>query len=99
MRSAMAILDLATILTGCVTTEKSYSDLTGRGRELNGLKMDGATCEMALAQSPAVQPVAAGSTVGLTVSNIGVRMMQQNDFFDSCMLSRGWERKRSEEHT
>jgi len=93
MRSAMAILALATILTGCVTTEKSYSDLTGRGRELNELKMDGATCEMALDQSPAGQPAAAGSTVGLTVSNIGVRMMQQNDFFDSCMLSRGWERK------
>jgi hypothetical protein len=93
MRSAAAIVFAALIVAGCDITDRSYSDLMGGVRGLDQLKMDGATCDMALQQSPAGQPAAAGSNAGLTLSNVGTRMIEQDNFLDSCMLSRGWERK------
>ena len=92
MRSTMAVVSLAIALAGC-TTDKTYTDVTRSGRALDQLKMDGATCNMALQQSPVGQPADAGPNAGLTLSNVGTRMIEQDNYFDSCMLSRGWERK------
>jgi len=93
MKSVGAIVSSALLIAGCNTTDRTYTDLTGGGRGLDQLKMDGGACELALQQSPVGQPATAGSNAGITVSNIGTRMIGQDNFVDSCMLSRGWERK------
>jgi len=93
VRSLPAILAFTLLVSACAATEKTYTDLTRTGRGLNQLKMDGTVCDMALQQSAVGQPAEGGANVGLTLSNIGTRMIEQDNFFDSCMLSRGWERK------
>ena len=91
MRSMGAIAIAASIMTGC-TADRSYHDLIG-GRDLNQLNMDGATCQMSLQQSPVGEAAPTGSNTRLTIANAGTRMIEQDNFLDSCMLSRGWERR------
>jgi hypothetical protein len=93
MRSAVAIVSLAFAVSGCGITDKTYNDLTRSGRGIDQLSVDGANCDMALLQSHAGQPAEAGANVGLTLSNVGAQMIEQDNFFDSCMLSRGWQRQ------
>lgn len=93
MRKAVAIVSLALALAACNVTDKTYNDLTRSGRGIDQLRMDGATCDMALQQSAVGQPADAGANAGLTLTNVGTRMMEQDNFFDSCMLSRGWQRQ------
>jgi hypothetical protein len=92
MRLMTAMAFLALLLAGCAV-EQSYADMTHSGRNLDQLKMDGAACSMVLQQSSVSQPAQAGPNVGTTLMNISARSMEQDNFFDSCMMSRGWERK------
>jgi hypothetical protein len=93
MHGFTSVIPFALLLAACVTAETTYTDLTHTGRGLNQLKIDGAICDMALEQSPARQPAAAGLSAGTTLMNVGSQMIAQSNFFDQCMLSRGWERE------
>jgi hypothetical protein len=91
MRSAIAIICLAPLVADCGAT--TYTDITHSGRGLDQLRMDGAGCDMALQQSGVGQSVEAGPNAGSALSNVGTAIIAQDNFLESCMLSRGWERK------
>ena len=92
MRSALAMVSLMCLMSGCITSENPYIDTTLTGRGADQLRMDRAACDVALRQSPAGQAADLGPSVGITLTNIGDRKNEQNDFIGSCMASRGWER-------
>jgi hypothetical protein len=92
MFRATLIIVCAPLIAACAI-EKTYFDVSNSERGPAQLHMDGAACQMALEQSPAAQPAQAGNNTGTTMVNIGAQMMASDDFFDACMLSRGWSRK------
>src|SRR5262249_48180521 len=91
MRGAR-IAVLVLLVAACSGADRTYVDSTGGGRGAAELRADGAACEMALRQSPVGQSVDSGPSVGIMLSNIGDRKIEQSEFLASCMVSRGWER-------
>jgi len=89
--TALAAISLA----GCQTTETAWYDITNRNRDLGQLKMAAASCNLALQNSAAGQPIpdSATSTPGLAIAAVGTQMINQQNFLDQCMMSQGWEER------
>jgi hypothetical protein len=79
------------LVAGCGTITTKWTDLTGAGRGANQRAMDAGACEMMLQQSSLGQPPEAGSNTGNTMLIASAWMTQQQNFRESCMLSRGWQ--------
>jgi len=91
MKTAMALIScVAMLVAGCSTTPTTWRDLTNTGRGIDQRRMDAAACNMMLQQSPLSQPAEATSNTSATIMNVGTRMIEQQNFLDNCMLSRGW---------
>jgi hypothetical protein len=86
---------IALTLGGCQTTETAWYDITNQHRDISQLKMAAATCNMALQNSAAGQPIpdSATSTPGLALAAVGTQMVNQQNFLDQCMMSQGWEER------
>jgi hypothetical protein len=76
-------------------TDRTYVDSTGGGRGATEPRADGAACNVALRRSPVGQLVDSRPSVGIMLSNNSDRKIEQSQFLESCMLSRGWERIRA----
>jgi hypothetical protein len=92
MQAAVARLGCVVMLvSGCSTTPATWTDLTHTGRGIDQRRMDAAACNMMLSQSPLSQPAEATSDMSATLVNVSARMIEQQNFLDNCMLSRGWK--------
>ena len=83
------------LLAGCGTTQTAWFDITNQHRDIGQLKMAAASCNLALSQSAAGQPIpdSATTTPGLAIAAVGTQMINQQNFLDQCMTAQGWEER------
>lgn len=94
-RAATTLCSAAMLLGACGTTQTAWFDITNQHRDNGQLKMAAASCNLALSQSAAGQPIpdSATTTPGLAIAAVGTQMINQQNFLDQCMLAQGWEER------
>lgn len=76
-------------LTSCAP-EATYRDISGLHRGNSALRMDGAVCQQTSAGIP-MPAGGGGCTYRCAGINAAAGIINQQNAFSNCMLSRGWQ--------
>jgi hypothetical protein len=89
MRRTIRTLLLALVVSSCDSVA-TYRDITGQQRPDAALQMDGAMCQQ-VASGMSAPAIGYGCTGKCVALNTTAGIINQDNAFQNCMLSRGWQ--------